>query len=114
MFAPAGLHRRLAEDVRAALELAEKLIVEIVSVGQHHQRRVLHRRMPHHAHAEEEHGETLAGFSANALVVERVTFGFTFSVALVAFCQASQACRNTGEFPQVEFVSMRPVLARQF
>jgi len=55
-----GLHGRLAEDVRAALELAEKLIVEIVAVGQHHQRRVLHRRMPHHAGSEEEHGETLA------------------------------------------------------
>jgi hypothetical protein len=55
-----GLHGRLAEDVRAALELAEKLIVEIVAVGHHHQRRVLHRRMPHHARGEEEHGETLA------------------------------------------------------
>jgi hypothetical protein len=40
MLAPAGLHRRLAEDVRAALELAEKLVVEVVAVRQHHQRRV--------------------------------------------------------------------------
>ena len=60
MLAPAGLHRRLAEDVRAALELTEKLVVQVVAVGQHHQRRVLHRRMPHHAGGEEEHGETLA------------------------------------------------------
>jgi hypothetical protein len=44
----------------AALELAEKLVVEVVAVGQHHQRRVLHRRMPHHAGGEEQHGETLA------------------------------------------------------
>jgi len=29
MLAPAGLHRRLAEDVRAALELAEKLVVAV-------------------------------------------------------------------------------------
>ena len=60
MLAPAGLHRCLAEDVRAALELAKKLVVEIVAVGQHHQRWVLHGRMPHHASGEEEHGETLA------------------------------------------------------
>ena len=60
MLAPAGLHRRLAEDVRAALELAEKLVVEIVAVRQHDERRVLHRRVPHHARGEEEHGETLA------------------------------------------------------
>jgi hypothetical protein len=43
MLAPAGLHLRLAQDIRAALELAEKLIVEIVAVGQHHQRRVTQR-----------------------------------------------------------------------
>ena len=42
MLPPAGLHRCLAEDVRAALELAEKLVVEVVAVGEHHQRRVLH------------------------------------------------------------------------
>ena len=53
MLAPAGLHRRLAEDVRAALELAEKLVIEIVAIGQHNQRRVLHRRMPHHARGED-------------------------------------------------------------
>jgi hypothetical protein len=40
--------------------MAEKLVVEIVAVGQPHQRRILHRRMPHHARGEEEHGETLA------------------------------------------------------
>ena len=55
-----SLHGRLAEDVRAVLELAEKLVIETVAVGQHHQRRVLHRRMPHHSRGEEEHGETLA------------------------------------------------------
>ena len=44
----------------AALELAEELVVEIVAVGQHHQRRVLHRRMPHDARGVEEHREALA------------------------------------------------------
>jgi hypothetical protein len=34
MLEPGGLPRRLAEDVRAALELAEKLVIEIVAVGQ--------------------------------------------------------------------------------
>lgn len=60
MLASAGLHGCLAEDIRAALELAEKLVVEIVAVGKHHQRRALHRRMPHHTGGEEEHGKTLA------------------------------------------------------
>lgn len=45
---------------RAAVELAEKLVVEIVEAGQHHQRRALHRGMPHRARGEEEAGETLA------------------------------------------------------
>ena len=40
MLAPAGLHRRLAEDVRAALELAEKLVVEVVAT--HHKMRRFH------------------------------------------------------------------------
>ena len=44
----------------AALELAEELVVEIVSVGQHHQRRVLHRTLADHPGCEEQHGETLA------------------------------------------------------
>ncbi len=63
MLAPAGLHRCLAEDVMAALELAEKLVVEVVevvAVGQHHERRVLHRGLADHAGGEEEHGEALA------------------------------------------------------
>lgn len=34
MLAPAVLHRRLAEDDRPALELAEKLVFEIVATGQ--------------------------------------------------------------------------------
>jgi hypothetical protein len=40
--------------------LGEKLVVEIVAVDQHHERQVLYRRMPHHAHGEEEHGATLS------------------------------------------------------
>ncbi len=48
MLAPAGLHRRVAEDVRAALELAKKLVVEIVAV---------HFRSQNHAFAE--NGDTI-------------------------------------------------------
>ena len=44
----------------AALELAEELVVEIVAVGQHDQRRVLHRRVPDDARGVEEHREALA------------------------------------------------------
>jgi hypothetical protein len=60
LVAARGLHGRLAEDVRAALELAEKLIVEVVAVGQHDERRVLHRGLADHAGGEEEHRKTLA------------------------------------------------------
>jgi hypothetical protein len=35
VLAPADLHRRQAEDVRAALELGQKLVVEVVAAGQH-------------------------------------------------------------------------------
>jgi hypothetical protein len=40
-----GLHRRLAQQVLAAREGAEELVVEVVAVGEHDQRRVLHRRL---------------------------------------------------------------------
>lgn len=42
------------------MKLAEELIVEIVPVGQHNQRRVLHRRMPDHPPGIEQHRKTLA------------------------------------------------------
>ena len=58
---PAGrLNRDLTKDFVAALELAEKLVVEVVAVSQHHQRRVLHRRVAHDAGRIEEHGKALA------------------------------------------------------
>lgn len=47
-------------DVRAALELKEKFVVEIVAFGQFRQPRVPHRRMAHHARGEEEHGQAFA------------------------------------------------------
>ena len=40
--------------------MAEKVIAEKAAGRQHCKRLLLHRRMPHHARGEEEHGETLA------------------------------------------------------
>ena len=40
-----GLHRLLPEQFVAAGESAEKLVVEVVAVGDDHDRRVLHRRV---------------------------------------------------------------------
>jgi hypothetical protein len=56
-----GLHRRLAQEVLAAREGAEELIVEVVAVGEHDQRRVLHRRLAHDPAGIERHGQALAG-----------------------------------------------------
>ena len=55
-----GLHRVLAEEGGAAGEGAEELLVEIVAVGQHHERRVLQRRLVHQRAAEEGHQQRLA------------------------------------------------------
>jgi hypothetical protein len=60
VFAVRSLHRRLSKDVVATLKLTEKLIVQVVAVGQHHQRGVLHGRVPHHPRGVEKHRETLA------------------------------------------------------
>ncbi len=54
------LHRHLAQHFVAALELAEELVVQVVAVGQQHQCRILHRRMPHDARGVEQHGKALA------------------------------------------------------
>ena len=60
MVAVGRLHRHLAQQIVAALELPEQLIIQIVTVGQHHQRRVLHRRLADYPRREKQHGETLA------------------------------------------------------
>src|SRR5690606_806065 len=43
------LHRCLTENLVTALKLAEQLIIKIVSIRQHDERRVLHSRMSHDA-----------------------------------------------------------------
>ena len=60
LLAAVRLHRRLPQDLVAPLELAEKLVVQVVAVRQHHQRRVLHGRMPHDLPRVEQHGKALA------------------------------------------------------
>ena len=55
------LHRRLAQQVLAAGEGAEELVVQIVAVGQHHDGRVLHRRLADDGAGVEGHSQALAG-----------------------------------------------------
>jgi hypothetical protein len=50
----------LAQELGAAGEGPEELLVEVVAVGEHHQRRVLHRRVQHHAPRVERHRQALA------------------------------------------------------
>ena len=58
--AVSGLHRRLAQQVAAARKGAEKLVVEIVAVGEHDDRRVGHRRVQDHPSRIERHRQALA------------------------------------------------------
>ncbi|EXI72987.1 MAG: hypothetical protein AW07_02919 [Candidatus Accumulibacter sp. SK-11] len=55
-----GLHRRLAQQVAAAREGAEELVVEVVAVGEHDQRRVLHRRLADDSSGVERHRQAFA------------------------------------------------------
>ena len=55
-----GLHRRLAQQVVAAREGAEELVVEVVAVGEDDDRRVLHRRVQDDAAGVERHRQALA------------------------------------------------------
>ncbi len=50
----------LAQELLAAGECAEELLVEVVAVGDDDERRVLHLRMQHDASGVEGHGEALA------------------------------------------------------
>jgi len=53
-----SLYRRLAQEFFAAREGAEKLIVEIVSVGENDERRICHLRFKDHSTGIERHRET--------------------------------------------------------
>ena len=55
-----GLLRRLPQQVLAHAEGAEELVVQIVAVGQHDQRRVLHRRVLDDLAGIERHQQALA------------------------------------------------------
>ena len=55
-----GLHGRLAQQVGAAREGGEELVVEVVAVGQHDDGGVLHRRLADDAPGIEGHGQALA------------------------------------------------------
>ena len=55
------LHRRLAQQLVAARERAEQLVVQVVAVGEHDDGRVLHRRAQDHPAGIERHRQALAG-----------------------------------------------------
>jgi hypothetical protein len=55
-----SLHRRLAQEIRAAREGAEKLVVEIVAVSEHDDSWVLHSRLADDASSVEGHRQALA------------------------------------------------------
>ena len=55
-----GLHRLLAQQLLAAGEGAEELVVQVVAVGDHHQGRVLHRRVQDDSPGVERHRQALA------------------------------------------------------
>jgi len=50
-----GLHRRLAQQIAAAPRRWQELVVEIVAVGEHDERRVAHRRLADDAAGVERH-----------------------------------------------------------
>ena len=56
----AALHRGLSQQVLAAGEGTEQLVVEVVAVGQHDDGGVVHRRFPDDAPGIEGHGQALA------------------------------------------------------
>ena len=53
------LHRHLAEDLSTALKLPVELIIEVVAIGEHDERRVLHRRVADDAGGVEKHRKAL-------------------------------------------------------
>ena len=54
------LHRLLAQQPLRQREHAEQLAIQIVAVGNHHNRRVFHRCFAHHARGKAGHGDALA------------------------------------------------------
>jgi hypothetical protein len=55
-----GLHRRLAQEVLAAREGAEELIVQVIAIGEDDDRGVRHQRLADHTPGIESHGQALA------------------------------------------------------
>ncbi len=60
VLAALGLHGRLPDQIPAHRERSEELVVQIVAVGQYHQRRVFEQRMPDELPGVKRHQQTLA------------------------------------------------------
>jgi hypothetical protein len=60
MFPALRLHRRLSQQLFAERERVEKLVVQIVAVGEHDERGILHRRVLHDFPGVKHHRKTFA------------------------------------------------------
>ena len=93
------LHRRLAQQVLAAGESTEELVVQVVAVGQDDDRRVLHRGLANDRPGVEGHGQALAGAlgvpdDADAAVAGIAAGDPTGLVAPGGFGGSLQLCRT--------------------
>ncbi len=59
MLAAVGLHRVLPQEIPAHCEGVEKLVVQVVAVGDDHQRRVGHLRRPYERAGQHQHRQAL-------------------------------------------------------
>src|SRR5450759_1602594 len=66
-----GLHGRLAQEIAAAGERAEELVVEVVAVGQDDDRRVGHRGLEDHPARVEGHGQAPVSYTHLTLPTNR-------------------------------------------
>ena len=98
MLAVLGLLRRLAQQVLAKAERAEQLVVEVVAVGQHDERRVRHRRVLDDLAGVECHQQALAralgvpdhadlAVTARRRRFQRAGHGAAHRVELVVACE---------------------------
>ena len=117
------LHRRLAQQVLAAGEGAEELVVQVVAVGEHHDGRILHRRLADDRPGVEGHGQALAGAlgvphhadAAVARLAAGPAAGLVASPASVSKClQLRRAQRLIDGNPdRVELVVARHLLGQR-
>jgi len=105
------LNGRLAQKPATARERAEKLVVQIVAVGEDYDRRVLHRRLLDYRAGVERHSEAFAGALGAPRHAHAPVAGFAARIAsrraaLRALGDALAAARDAGDAQR--FVHRRP------